>query len=228
MYQELIDLFRENYFLVAYGVALVISMATYRKYFDTALRYFPIIIAYTFFNELLGYFIRYKETFAFFSDSNLQFANDIIYNIYYVVFFCFFYFLYWKIVNKPKLKKWISWSAYFVLLAYIVNSFIYNPLTFNLFYAHSIGSWVLVFCILLYFGNLPNWKWDRDKYNLMIWVSIGLCVFYSFYPPLLLIGFLKTEIWQQYHLRTVLRILIVIMYFLFCIGFVISRRRAFK
>lgn len=211
---------------MTYGLALILSIGTYKKYFDTALRYFPIIIAYTFFNELLGYFIRYKETFAFFSDE--KFANDIIYNIYYVVFFGYFLFVYWNLVYDKKFKKWIRWLAYSALLIFIVNSFFYNPLTRSLFYAISIVSWLLLASILIYFYSISNWQWSRDKYNLMTWVSAGLGVFFLLFPIFYLIGFLKFEIWQQYHLRTVLRLLIMVMYLLFCIGFIKSRRRAFR
>ncbi len=212
--------------MLIYVVAFILSIGTYKKYFDTALRYFPIIIAYTFFNELLGYFIRFKETFAFSSEE--QFANDIIYNIYYVIFFGYFFFVYWNLVANKNFKRWIRWLAYIGILAFIINSFFYNPLTTSLFYAISIASWFLLSCIIIYLYNLPDWKWGRDKYNLMTWISVGLVVFFFLFPILYLIGFLKYEIWEQYHLRTVLRILIIVMYGFFCIGFVISRRRAFR
>ncbi|MEM6540217.1 MAG: hypothetical protein AAF634_03605, partial [Bacteroidota bacterium] len=66
------------------------SVFHYRKYFDTVLRYFPLIIAYTFFNELLGNVIRYNENFAFRTESTD--SNQIIYNIYIIIFFLFFFF----------------------------------------------------------------------------------------------------------------------------------------
>jgi len=35
--------------MIVYAVTLFISLTTYRKYYDNAFKYFPIIIAYTFF-----------------------------------------------------------------------------------------------------------------------------------------------------------------------------------
>lgn len=228
MSESLIDFIRENYIWVVYALTLIISIGSYRKYFDTALRYFPIIIAYTLFNEVLGHLIRFSESFALFSEQGWENANDLIYNIYSPIFFGYFYFVYWKLNASAKLRQFIKWAAIVTLLAYFVNAIFYNPLKISLFYANGLASWVLLFCIILYFANRKNWSWNHEKYNLVTWVSAGLAIFYFFFPILFFVGYLRYELWQQYHLRTVLRILIVIMYLLFCIGFVISRRRAFK
>ncbi len=56
--------FLKNYgFILLYGVALLISIMRYRNFFDSILRYFPIIIGYTFLTEILGGYIRANENF---------------------------------------------------------------------------------------------------------------------------------------------------------------------
>lgn len=218
---------KEHFALLVYFIAWVVSILNYRKYFDTTLRNLPIIIVYTFFNELLGTFIRFNESFAFYSEQTD--TNQIIYNVYIVIFFFFFFFVYRRTITRQIFKKIILRAGIITLLAYVVNSFFQSPITHDLIYANVIGSISLLLCCILYFIDLnPPFQWKRDKYNLMIWVSLGLFLFYLFFPYLLIIGYLRFDIWQQYDLRTVLRILIVLMYSLFCIGFIISRRRAFR
>lgn len=216
----------DNYFLAVYGVTWFISVAHYRKYFDTGLKYFPMLIAYTFFNELLGYFIRYSEDFAFFN--NRQFANDIIYNVYDVVFFSFFYFLYWKLIQRADFKNTVKYLGITVLMAFIISCFFQNPLIMALFYATSYASVVLVICIILYQSGKEKTVPSQEKYNLMNWVSLGLIIFYSIFPVIFLIGFLKHDIWVEYELGLVHKVLIIIMYVIFSMGFIVSRRRAFR
>jgi len=80
--------------MIIYVDTLFISLTTYEKYYNTALKYFPIIIAYTFFNEELGYLVRTYDEISFFQNIKYSNFNDVIYNIYAIIFFCFFYFVY--------------------------------------------------------------------------------------------------------------------------------------
>lgn len=222
-------LLKENYFLLSYGIALCIGIATYRKYYDTILKYLPILIAYTFLNELLGYLIRYYPNFSFFQDYIKTSQNDIIYNLYDLVYFGYFYYVYWKLNTRLKIKKWIQIAAFTALFSYIISIFFQNPLEISLYYATSYSSWILVFCILLYFYDIYL---NKEKFiqpgNLMHWVSLGLLIFYNVFPIIFLIGYLDYNIWSNYNLSTVLRILIVIMYSIFTIGFIKARKREFR
>jgi len=225
--EGLIDFLKLNYFIIVYGITWIISMKMYGKYFDTALKYFPMLIAYAFFNELLGYFIRYSDKFAFFE--NTTDANQLIYNIYIVIFFSYVYGVYWVVIKRVRFKKYVLAIAGIVLLGYCWNSYYVDPLVTDLIYANGVGSIGLILCIILYFSQLDpkfNWKWD--KYNLMFWFSAGLFVFYLFFPILFLIGYTRFDIWEQFHLKTVLRFLIVLMYTLFATGFIMCRRRIFR
>ena len=117
MSESLIDFLRENYIWAVYALTLIISIWSYRKYFDTALRYFPIIIAYTLFNEVLGHMIRYSESFSLFTKEGWENVNDIIYNIYSPIFFGYFYFVYWQLNSSARYKQIIKWAAFAMFLA---------------------------------------------------------------------------------------------------------------
>lgn len=217
------------HFLLIYGITLLISMITYKKYFNTILKYLPIIIVYTLLNELLGYFIRYTDYFSFFSISEYNKANDIIYNIYDIVFFGFFYYVFWKVLKSKKSKNWILFGSVISLAAYIVSTIFQNPFLVSLYYANAISCWILFCFTLLYFFQLKEkWDWKIQQHNLMLWISIGLAVFHLFFPFVFTTAYFNYDIWQTYHLQSILKFLIVIMYSFFCVGFILCRQKAFE
>jgi len=229
MIQEWVNFLKENYFVAVYGITLIISIITYRKYFDSELKYFPILIGYTFFNELLGYFVRYTDGFSFFSKKELLSANDLIYNIYEIIFYSFFFYIYWSLAKQRRHKRIIVCFFTIILLSYVINSLFKNPIHVLLYWASAIASIMLFITSILYLQELRKMqKWEIRKYNLMFWVSLSIAIFYFFFPILSIIGFKNYELWQQLHLRTILRILIVIMYSLFIIGFIRGQRRFFN
>jgi len=219
----------KNYFMIGYALALIVSLATYKKYFDTALKYFPIIIAYTFLNELLGFLVKEYDEISFFQNLRYSNINEIIYNIYAIIFFLFFFYVYWELIDNSKYKKWIIVTSVLTLLAYAISTFFQNPIETNLFYATAIGSWSLIFCIILYFKDKANKNIKLyQPFNLMFWISVALLIFYSTFPIIYIIGYTAYELWEKYDLIILLRVLIVVMYSLFIIGFIKGRRRAFS
>lgn len=229
MSQIILDFLHRSYFVIIYGIALVVSLKTYRKYFETVFKFLPLIIAYTFVNELLGYFIRYYPEFSFFNNQMYSAFNDVIYNLYDLVFFPYFYYAYWKLASKKTYKVRIAWASSFAVLAYLVSCFFQNPMDTMLYYAYSFASLVLVFSILL---NIIEKKETNEKvldpYNLVFWINLSLIFFYSISPILLIIGYTNLEIWELYNLRLILRIAIIIMYSLLTIGLLVSRKFSFR
>lgn len=227
MLEYFIDFIKDHYFLVAYAITLVVSLLYYERYFDTTLKYYPILIAYTFLNELLGYLIKKYPQYSFFDDLKDSNINELIYNIYAFIFFCFFYLIYWQLVQNSRFKKWIIIGFWITTLSYVISCFFQNPIATNLYYATATGSWVLIFCVILYFRDKHlSGKSLVQSTNLMFWLSISLLIFYSIFPILYLIGYLDYPTWVNYNLLTVLRLLIIIMYTLQIIGFVKGRKRA--
>lgn len=203
-------------------------MIFFKRYDDTVLKHLPIFIIYTFFTELLGYFIKFHDDFQFFSDEGKDWHNVIIFNIYQVVAFAYFFWVYKKLSVKRENKKLIRGLAIITFSTYFLSLFFQDPFHIGLFYAHSIGSLSLVACIVLYFLEKANSTFKFPKVdNLMFWVSVGLAIFYSLFPFLILTGYLRYEIWVEYHFQTVLSILIVTMYVIFNIGFILGKKKAF-
>jgi hypothetical protein len=229
MSQVIIDFISTNYFVVVYGITWLISVFMYRKYFDTVLKYFPIIISYTFFSELLGSLvINYEDIQLIFGYDNHTFYNNLIYNIYHLSFFLFFFYVYRKSLLNASKKRIIKYGTYLFIIINLINLIIQNVLIESLVYAYLFGTILLIYCTLNYFKDVFK---DNNlhilKYSLLFWVSLGLFVFHITYLPLKIFKeFYLYELYvplRQFHLSV-----IVLMYVLFSIGFVISKRRAFR
>ncbi|NDV16269.1 hypothetical protein GO009_09545 [Muricauda sp. TY007] len=219
----------EQYILPFYLIVWVMSMACYQSYFDTPLKYYPIYLMYTFLTELLGYFIKHFDEFQIVDIEQYNWYNVIIFNIYSVISFLFFYYIYWRMVKKQEHKKWIKMGALGSTVAYAISLFFQNPFYSNLYYADMIASFILLFNIWLYFKEKRGEPTPYpNKHNLMYWLSIGLVIFHSIFPFLFWTGYEAPKIWVDYHFRTILRILILIMYGSFLVGMLIHKRKAFR
>ncbi len=225
----MIEFLISSFFIPVYFIAWVISMLTYKKYFDTVMRFFPIFIAYTFFTETLGYFIVTFEEFSFFEEKEYAWHNVIIYNIYSILSFLFFFWMYWKLVFNKKYKKTILFLCLLTTVSFILNALLQDPMHTGLYFADLISSYSLLLTIVLYFKDKKAKGFPLiQQRNLMFWVSLGLFIFYLVFPHLFFVGFEFPEIWITYNFRKILQVFIVIMYTLFCIGFLKSKRRDFR
>ncbi|SDQ53674.1 hypothetical protein SAMN05216294_1595 [Flagellimonas zhangzhouensis] len=230
MLQDFYKYLVEVFYVPLYLITWIVALYRYRRYFDTPLKYLPMIIIYTFFTELLGTFIKYSNDFQFFSDIRYSWHNVIIYNLYQLVFFLFFFEVYRKVLKNKKHQKWARYGSYLCSIAYIVNAIIFNPLHNGMSNAHIIGSIILVFLIVIYFKE----KKDEGRYpalkdNLMVWVSIALLMFYLPFPLISLSYKIKDlDIGIRAILRPLLLTSIVLMYGTIIFGLIISKRRAFR
>tara|TARA_B100000949_G_scaffold36363_1_gene30201 strand:+ start:3666 stop:4352 length:687 start_codon:yes stop_codon:yes gene_type:complete len=227
--EEFYTFISEQYILPFYLIVWVVSMAKYSTYFDTPLKFYPIYLMYTFLNELLGYFIKHFDEFQVVDIEQYRQYNVIIFNIYSVISFLFLHYIYWRMVQTKKHKKWIQIGASTSLLSYVISLFFQNPLYSNLYYADMTASFILLFSISLYFKEKKSEaNPSPNKHNLMYWLSLGLIIFYSIFLFLFWVGYEAPKIWVDHHFRTILRILILIMYGSFLVGVLIHKRRAFR
>ncbi|MFT0716039.1 hypothetical protein [Flagellimonas lutimaris] len=229
MLQELFTYLTEYFYVPLYLITWVIAVIRYRRYFDTPLKFFPMIIIYTFFTELLGVLIKYNNNFQFFSDGRYAWHNVIIYNIYQIVFFIFFFEVYRKVVQSQSLKKQIRYLSIVCVSAYVINAVVYNPLHRQMTYGHIIGSVMMIYILIIYFRE----KYVEEtpyplKFNLMFWLSSGLTIFYTFFPIISIIYLLKLNIGIQIYFRPILLTSIALMYGLIIIGLIIGKRKAFR
>jgi len=122
------------FYFIFYFIALVVSIVTFKKYFDTPLRFFPLLIAYTLFNELLGYFIITYEDFSFFNSPEYQWHNVIIYNIYNLFFYGYLLWVYYKLLKQRRQQDLIRIFAVILLLVYGVSLFFQDPFHSGLYF----------------------------------------------------------------------------------------------
>ena len=230
MIEKISNVLIENYFILFYAVALTLSIIRYRSFFDTVLKYPPIIIAYTLFNEALSIMIKHFEEFQFVFIDRYSHYNVILFNIYSLVFFYFFQYVYWKSIDNLNHKRIIKIGAIVFTIVYILSIFFQDPMLVYLYYAYTFGSALLILSIVLYFKKIFSQKENPYKHyhNLLFWVSLGLFIFYSFDPILMIIGLKNSFIYIKYNLHSLLYTLIVVMYTFFIIGFIVSKRPAFR
>lgn len=117
------DFLLGNYFMALYAVALVLSILRYRRYFDSLLKYLPILIGYTLLSETLGYFIRVNDDLQIVYLEGYSFYNQFIFNIFDIIFFLYFYYVYWNAIQNIRFKKLIKYGAALFIISSLVNPF---------------------------------------------------------------------------------------------------------
>ncbi|VAW10104.1 hypothetical protein MNBD_BACTEROID03-1410 [hydrothermal vent metagenome] len=218
----MLEFFENYYFIPLYGIALVISLIRYRSYYDTVLKYFPIIIAYTFLSEILGYIIGNFESFQIIYSEKRSFLNSFVYNIFDIVFFLYFYFVFWKAITNSTHREVIKYGTALFVISCLINLFFQNILILPQVYAITVGSLLLITFSIFYIRQTIAAK----KSNcLILWTSIGLLIFYSFYPINMFLGVYSEAFYERFHLTQFHRLLIVAMYMCFIIGFWKMKRR---
>lgn len=115
------------------------------------------------------------------------------------------------------------------MLSYIANAIIYNPLHNQMTYAHIIGSFMMIYILVLYFREKHLEEIPHPlKHNLLFWISSGLMIFYSIFPIISIIYLLDLNIGIQIYFRPLLLTAIILMYSLFILGLLIGKRKAFR
>ncbi len=224
MNEGVFDILLDNYFMALYAVALVLSILRYRRYFDSLLKYLPILIGYTLLSESLGYFIRVNDELQIVYLEGYSFYNHLIFNIFDIIFFLYFYFVYWNAIQNNGFKKLIKYGAALFIIGSLVNPFFQDPMLIPQMIGSSIGSLVLVLCTIMYSIELKSRTNIPFYRNLLFWISLGLFIFYLFYPLVLTVGYFNYELYQKLYMRQFHYLLIALMYSCFILGFIFMRR----
>ena len=228
---SILDRMLEGAFTPLYALTLLIALWRYRRYYDTALKYFPILLFYTFLTELLGIIIRDSVNINLFLNEFYANNNFVIFNIYYIISFSFFLAIYYLYLNRPSHRKIVVGLMIFFSVTALVNSIYESFLTISQVYAYVAGGISMIACTSLYF--IEN-KTDRKRWfnprDLLSWISLGMLAFYLVYTPIkilkqywLMIG----EYHQPWSRRVHLTVL-VFMYVSFIIGFLKMDRLTLK
>ncbi|MCG2461826.1 hypothetical protein K8352_13790 [Flavobacteriaceae bacterium F89] len=225
---QILDAFLENCYIPLYGATFLISLWKYSKYYDTSLKFLPVLLLYTFLNELLGEIVADSTIYSLSFQDMYSNYNIVIYNIYNVVFFLYFYYIFWSYLEKKIHRKSIAIGSVVFMVTSLVNPFLQNLVIEPQLYSYVVGAVLLICCIILYFIEiLGSSKILYVKEDLLFWISIGLLLFYVGYIPIKLTRyFFAIENVDVYmNLRRVHLILIVIMYGCFITGFLWMKRR---
>ncbi|SFW38383.1 hypothetical protein SAMN05660313_01341 [Cellulophaga fucicola] len=216
----------------SYSITLILALWRYPKYYDTELKYYPALIAYTLFTEILGaFFMKYPDAFTLPISNFYNNYNIVIYNIYNIVFFLYFFNLYKKFTLNKTHKKLIKAGIVLFISLSIINIFTQNILKEGQILTYITGGIILVIIILNYLNQID---WHQNKKepikNFMFWLSWGLLIFYSGYMPIKLSYHFRIIHNQESYLliRTLHLSLAPIMYLCFIIGFLKMRRKLVK
>ena len=225
---SLLDSFLEYSFIPMYGIAFVLALWKYPRYYNSRLKFFPVLIAYTLISEILGYLVRNHDDFSLFLNDLFRNYTWVIFNIYNLVFFYFFYYVFWYHLRKP-------WQRIYLISGMAVLGIvsIYNAQTFSFLYesqvyAYLAGGMVLIGAILMYLyehGRTEGKFFDSG--DLLSWLCLGMLVFYSGYLPIKFIRYYNSiyQINDNPITRRVHLFLILFMYAAFAVGFLKMQRR---
>lgn len=212
-------------FQIIYAITLVMALWRYPKYFDTPLRFLPILFLYTFLNELLGFLIISDEYIALiFSDLT---DNSIIYNLYTIISYLYYYYIFWSFSKNHSFRKNILYASLIFMTTCVINVFIQSFTSDSQTFTYLVGGCILLYCTISYLRNfisLP--KKFALKQNILFWISLGLTLFYLGYLPIKIFWFCKSiyGFSESPWIRSIHLTLIYVMYILFMIGFIRMRR----
>tara|TARA_R110000868_G_scaffold47637_2_gene155858 strand:- start:223 stop:921 length:699 start_codon:yes stop_codon:yes gene_type:complete len=221
----LYDIFIENSILYLYALTFLLALYRYRKYFDTPFKYFPILLLYTLLTEYLGGLIRKGEIDnPFFIPTEAYLKNNtLIYNIYTIIFFSYFYYVFWKHLKNKDYKKWVLFTAIGFSITCLINLIFQRFDMDSQMIAYLYGAISLLAFICLYLEeNLSNFKHTTISKKLLLWISLGLLLFFIGYIPIkITYKFMDYDDMDFYYtLRRIHLSLIFIMYTFFSYGFI--------
>jgi len=231
MISDFLNVFLEYYFLWIYGIALLVALWRYPRYYDSPLKYFPILLMYTLLNETFGALIYKSEQIRLIFSDFFSFYNWAIYNIYGIIFYLYFFYVYWCYISNKSHKKLIIYASSLYVITSIANPFFQNFILESQLYSYILGALFLICIGFLYFFDLKT-KYDKWflKKDLLSWLSLGVIIFYVGYIPIKI--FRHYEVFDTPEEATFIRNihwgLILAMYGCFVLGFLLMRRRRTK
>jgi len=222
---EVLDTIIENATEPLYAVALLMALIRYPKYYSSPLKYFPVLLMYTFLTELLGYFTKNYEVFHISIFTTIVNHNVIIYNIYNLVFFTYFFYVYWIYIESKKFKNIIFYCGIFFLIISFVNLFFQNFKLESQIFSYLAGAIIILICTILFFREHRKASKKLDySYTGIKWISIGLLIFFVGYAPIKASRFYN-HLNEYLHFRRIHLTLIILMYLCFIIGFLRMKRK---
>lgn len=219
---RIFDIFLENAYLPIYAITVIVALWRFPRYYDTVFKYLPVLLTYTFLNEVLGNIIKYFDEYDFVFKDLLTYNNWVIYNIYDIIFYVYFIYVYWLSTKKEYARKIILTGGILYLIAAVVNPFLTDFLTRFQMISYFTGASVLIASIFIYL-NYHKQKTGSvfNSRNLLSWISAGILVFLMGYIPLIILGHLEIVPRADFQIiRRIHLLLILTMYSCFILGFI--------
>lgn len=208
-----------------YAITLMVALWRYPKYYDTPLRFLPILYLYTFLNEVLGYLIKSNEDLAL-TFTNLT-DNSAIYNLYTIISYLYYYYIFWSFSKNTDFRRNIVYGALVFLTSCVINIFLQHFVSDSQTLSYLVGGCILLYCTISFLRSFRAVPQNFAlKQNLLFWISLGLTIFYMGYLPIKLLRFYNSihDLSEDPVIRTIHLSLILMMYLLFIIGFLKMRR----
>ena len=231
MYVENFDIFLQNSYIPIYGITLLVSLYRYPKYFDSQLKYLPIVFLYTFLNELLGKLIRNYEEFSLISNKVYSDYNWLIFNVYTIIFYLYFYYIYWNYFENRRIKNVILYSTALFIAVSLINAIVEDLSRIPQVYTYVVGGLILIYCTMTYVKKFSTIKKDFNaKENILFWLSIGLLIFYLGYLPIKILRYINTiqGITPEPIIKRIHLLLIIMSYSFFILGFLRMKKSLTK
>src|SRR5690606_21808792 len=225
---ELLDAILENTYKPLYAITLLIALIKYPKYYNSLLKFFPVLLMYTFLTETLGYITKNYEEYQISIYTAYVNHNVIIYNIYNLVFFSYFLYVYRNSINNQKYKENIRYGSILFYMIALINPFFQSFKLESQFFTYIAGGLLIIYCTILFL--MENRKEQENfhyKYTALKWISIGLLIFYGGYIPIRASRYYNYlyGITEYVHFRRIHLALICILYLCFIIGLLRMRRK---
>lgn len=229
---EIIVSILEYAFIPAYGITLLLALYRFPRYFDTPLKYFPIIVCYTLITELLGFFIRKFDEYDLFYNELYVTYNVPIYNGYNIIFYLYFFYVFESYLEAgPRKRLRLAGIGLFLLTA-LINPLIQNFFSSPQFYVYTIGAVLLITYVITYLRQQGNLREQLlVKNDLLAWLGLGLLVFYIGYLPIKVMRHLYVMqgiFTEPPIVRRIVWVLILFMYGSFCIGLLRMRKMRYR
>ncbi|MCW5517842.1 hypothetical protein [Muriicola sp. Z0-33] len=228
MVSDILHIFREYYILWIYSITLFVALWRYPRYYDSPLKFFPLLLMYTLLNETFGALIYRNEQIRLIFSDYYSFYNWAIYNVYGIIFYLFFFYVYWCYISNSSHRKLIVYGSILYGVASIINPFFQNFLLESQLYSYILGALILICLGALYFLDLKSKydKWFLRK-DLLSWLSLGVIIFYLGYIPIKILRHYEVFLapGEAIVIRNIHWGLILLMYGSFVLGFVLMRRR---
>ena len=186
MQDILFEILGKQPFILIYAGAVVFSLIRYPRYFDTPLRFFPVLLMYNLLTEILGTRILNNNEWSIVLTDFYFNINWLVYNIYAIIHILYLLYIFHAYLEHPKIRRALLAGASLYVAASVANVFIQDFVNQSQLYAYTLGGLLLIVFSLSYLRQEFGKREMRGfrLHNLLIWISLGTLIFFSGYTPL--------------------------------------------